>query len=905
MSCRIETLLCAAGAICALLGFVGSAAAQVAPHADAGATAVVRTLDAAVEGDASSPASALAAERLPDAGPIDPNALTPPVVVYAEEAPYPEAALALRREATVLLVLTIGLDGSVEDATLAGPPAGDGFDEVALATARRLRFQPAAKGGRPIRARIQYRFEFKPPPPPAPPPVLTSNLRLTLRGADRDRPLAGAELVLSRPDDPTFALRVESDGEGQIEALGLPPGSYELSLSHPRYTNERHLETLIAGESTELTYRLAPVSDVDEYGAVARVKAPAREVTRRTIEREELTRVAGTRGDALRTIELLPGVARPPFTAGIVLVRGSAPGDTNVMLDGVPVPLLYHFGGLTSFINSRALDRIDFYPGNFSVRYGRAIGGIIDVGVRDAATDTYRGVIDVNLPLDSSLLLEGPITDKASFMVGGRRSYVGDVLAAGAPSSIGTIAAPVYYDYQGFVTYRPTDRDKLRIGMYGASDRLEVLFADNDDDPTIQGIEVRTQFHRAQLGWRRQYTQKLEHDLQFAFGRDSNVFKFPPDFKLNLKINQLYLRAEWRYRFSDKFQLIAGTDNQFGFFDVSYLGPAPFDQEQSGEGASFGARPSLRYDKSGLSFAVSGYVEAAITPIKPLRIVPGMRIEYFEMIDRYSYDPRIAVIYSLFERTRLKAGVGLFSQPPEPPQALKGLGNPNLLWTHAVHYSAGVDQDLTEDLTLGVEGFYKSVFDRVVTTDFQAAAMQGVINPPPFDNDGIGRIYGLEVSGRKQAKGRWFGFLSYTLMRSERKDHDEPWRLFNYDQTHILSLASTVLLGRGWELGGTVRIVSGNPTTPIVGGSYDQDIGQYTAVNGRPNSTRTPLFHRLDVRVEKKWKFDSWRLAFYLDVQNAYNHRQVEGTTYSFNYKESAAIKGLPILPIIGLRGER
>jgi TonB family protein len=840
---------------------------------------------------------------------VDPNGLAPPRVLSAQEAPYPEAARSQMREATVLLVLTIGTDGRVEDAQLAGPPTGDGFDEVALETARKLLFEPAYKAGQPVRARIQYRFEFKPPVPvalpDAGPPVQEGDFELLVRSAENDRPVIGAEAIFTRPDQPDFALRLSSDAAGRIRAAALPAASYEVAINHPRFTSERHTELLTAGESTELTYRLTPVSDIEEYGAVARVKAPPREVTRRTIQREELTRVAGTRGDALRTIELLPGVSRPPYTAGIVLVRGSAPGDTQILLDGVPVPLLYHFGGLTSFINSRALERIDFYPGNFSARYGRAIGGIIDVGVRDPATDTYRGVIDVNLPLDSSLLLEGPITDKASFMVGGRRSYLGEVLRAGAPDNVGTIAAPVYYDYQGFVTYRPTDRDRLRIGTYGASDRIEVLFAEDDDDPDFQGIEIAQQFHRAQLGWKHQYTQKLEHDLQFAFGRDSNVFSFPPDFNLDLVIYDFYLRSEWRYRVSEALQLIAGTDNQFGVFSVSYLGPNFPDQESSGEGAPFGSLPQLRYKKDGTSYSLSGYVEAAITPIKPLRIVPGMRIEYFDLIDRFAFDPRLAVIYSVTKSTRLKAGVGLFSQPPEAPQALRGFGNPNLLWTKAIHYGAGVEHDFTEELSLGMEGFYKDVYDRVVATDYQAATMRGETNPPPFDNDGIGRIYGLEVSGRKQAKGRWFGFLSYTLMRSERKDHDQPWRLFNYDQTHILSLAGTVLLGRGWELGGTMRVVTGNPDTALVGASYDQDIGQYVAENGRFNTIRTPTFHRLDVRAEKKWTFDAWRLAAYLDVQNVYNRRHPEGTAYSFNYKEQSAIKGLPIIPIIGLRGER
>src|SRR5690606_259835 len=121
----------------------------------------------------------------------------------------------------------------------------------------------------------------------------------------------------------------------------------------------------------------------------------------------------GTRGDALRTVEILPGVARPPFGTGALIVRGSAPNDSQVFLDGSPVPLLYHFGGLTSFTNTRMLERIDFYPGNFSVRYGRKIGGILEGGARDPSPERLAGVVDVNL-IDASLLVEAPITEDLS-----------------------------------------------------------------------------------------------------------------------------------------------------------------------------------------------------------------------------------------------------------------------------------------------------------------------------------------------------------------------------------------------------------------------------------------------------------------------------------------------------------
>lgn len=171
-------------------------------------------------------------------------------------------------------------------------------------------------------------------------------------------------------------------------------------------------------------------------------------------------------------------------------------------------------------------------------------------------------------------------------------------------------------------------------------------------------------------------------------------------------------------------------------------------------------------------------------------------------------------------------------------------------------------------------------------------------------NAGKGRIYGVEVHGKLQPTARMFGFVSYTLSRSQRNDHGDGWRLFDYDQTHILTVASGYRLGRGWDLSGTFRLTSGNPGTPIVGSVYHANSDFYAPVYGATNSIRDPLFQRLDVRVEKSWKFQAWQLATYLDLQNAYLHKNQEGLQYNYNYSQSQKVTGIPFLPSLGVRGE-
>ena len=116
----------------------------------------------------------------------------------------------------------------------------------------------------------------------------------------------------------------------------------------------------------------ADADDELEFEGTAEVEAPPRDVTKRSVESQVVRNMPGTRGDALRAIEIMPGVARTSMGQGDPILRGAAAGESQVLLDGIPVPFMFHFGGLTSFMSSRLVGKLDVYPGNFSARYGRA-----------------------------------------------------------------------------------------------------------------------------------------------------------------------------------------------------------------------------------------------------------------------------------------------------------------------------------------------------------------------------------------------------------------------------------------------------------------------------------------------------------------------------------------------------
>ena len=826
------------------------------------------------------------------------SGLTPPELVEYVEAEIPDVPWEGEPRA-VLFVITIDAEGAVTDAVVV-ESAGEAFDEAAKEAVLRFRFVPAKMDGQPIPSRIQYRyvFEWVEPEPEAPAPA---TLRGRLVDGKGDVPLGGERVLVVAATGEVVETRTEADGSFVLE--GLAPGAYQLRVDAADYELLAVDEELEAGEELEVTYRLRYVAEdlpEAEFSARAEVEAPPREITKRSVPKEVLTRIPGTRGDPLRAVEILPGVGRPSFGSGALIVRGAAPGDSQTFLEGIPVPLLYHFGGLTSFFQGRLLEEITFYPGNFSSTYGRKTGGILNVRVRDPRTDGWHGALETSA-IDAWVLAEGPIGDKVSVALAARRSLIDLILPAVLSGTTLTVtAAPVYYDHQFILTYRPTERDRIRLMSYGASDAFAFIVGDDlAEDPNIRGAaELRQRFYFTTLSWDRRLNRDFQQSMVFAIGPNRPVFSFGPDLEFDARFLDIAFRSEWRGRISKRFETILGTDIRIIPYDISYSGP-PVRQTEGAPPGNQGSASErvVREAGEGVFWEPGLYGELA-GDFDPVRVVIGARFDYVSIPGKAVVDPRLNGFYQVNEKLRLKAGLGMYSQPPSVVETAPNIGNPDLDFIRSVHSSVGGDYQIDQGIQVGLEGFFKYLWNRPVST------VGG--QPPFFVNEGVGRIYGLELSGKIDPKGRnYFGYLSYTLSRSERRDlPGQVYRLFDYDQTHIFTALFSYRFPRNWEIGGTLRLVSGNPMTPIIGSFYDAENDVYVPIGGLINSVRNPLFHRLDVRVEKQWSWDVFKLALFLDIQNAYYAKNQEGLLYRYDYAESVKLQGLPIIPAIGIRGE-
>ena len=272
------------------------------------------------------------------------------------------------------------------------------------------------------------------------------------------------------------SLVATTDSTGGFAFKSLPPGPIEVKVIAPDYARFDDRERIVRGQATDVIYRMQRISYGDNE-IVVYGKIENKEVAQRTLTLQEVQKIPGLGGDAVKVIEALPGVARVSFISGDIIVRGSANGDTKYYLDGVLIPQLFHFGGLKSTYNSDALSSVDLYPGGFNVEYGDAVGGTVEIKGRPAKTDRWHADIDVNL-IDASAIFEGPISPKLSLLTTFRRSYIADVLnfaVKRAGINLPFTVAPYYWDEVTRLDYHPSKNASMFLTFFASDDELKFI----------------------------------------------------------------------------------------------------------------------------------------------------------------------------------------------------------------------------------------------------------------------------------------------------------------------------------------------------------------------------------------------------------------------------------------------
>jgi hypothetical protein len=640
-------------------------------------------------------------------------------------------------------------------------------------------------------------------------------------------------------------------------------------------------------------------------------KAPD-EPLRTELAPDELHALPGGGNDALRGLASLPGVARIPFGLGGLALRGAAPHDTRVFLDGIEVPILYHFGGLASFVPIDALERVELTPSGFDARWGRGIGGVVLLDSRSSHPVRWTSEGEISL-LHAGALATGPASDGGSWLVGVRRSYIDFVLAAAEINFL----APSYTDAQ--VRWQSGDNRWTALAFV-SDDGLSLennnsSGGDGLDANNVKSFDYTSRFARIGLRYASggaTITPWVGIDDYLAKANHKGVDKgySRTDYTAGLRA-ELAARA-----FGGRLQL--GVDGKATHYDYTITGTPPpslFDPDPQGVITRDGTQESLDVG----AFIVEDWQLAG----GHASLRPGVRIDRFGLADRVVVDPRVSVVEPLGEGASLTETVGAYHEPPlvtdldpifgkrqlAPPSSLQAsvTGEAPMfgLFVGKATAYAQIQDDLPVDVVSGATpisdnggeqaGGLLAISRELVDEQFGSYSYREYI--------GHGRAWGIELLARRDF-GKLTGWISYTYARAFRTGNprrDEHYYPYVLDQPHQLIAVATRPLGTHWRLGGRFRFTSGNPITPVATAYYSASDMKWTAVDGPLLSERLPVFAQLDLRIDHLWPNRRGVWDLYVDIQNVTAAENVEGVTYTQDFSQRQYTHGLPIFPSIGV----
>jgi len=790
------------------------------------------------------------------------------------------------------------------------------------------------------------------------------------------RPIPGAELRAA-------GLTQATDAKGQYD-LQLPAGRNTLEISAVGHPTEAHPLEVIAGADVSLDIYLVERPRLQETVEVtARVgddDAPATIL----VHPADVMRVAGGAENIFRTLQTLPGVSATEEFGSRLAVRGGGPDENLTVMDGVEIHNPYRLFGLTSAFNPETVRGFELYTGAFAAKYGDRLSSLLVVENRDGAKASgFSGSSALSIT-DANVVLEGklPGASRGSWLVTGRRTYYDLVAERFTDSDL-----PAFADLQGRATWTP--RTNHRLTLFGlrsreatdatftgdrAGEQGSVVTAAHNDVAALQYATLAGERLSSQLtaGYTRS-ADTLDVDAQFRNDvRRSNAPAIDDGFSdanvvftRDLEVRDLSVREQLAWQASGRHAVEAGFEVHG--LRTSVVGRIEGDRNPNaanGSSIQGGTGLPALLDSLRNGTRTGAYLQERWQTTRSLVLEPGLRFDHSNVNQRSTVSPRLRAVLAFGPRTRLRAGVGLFTQSPGYEKLvqsdyffdLTGSGPLPLDYERARHAMLGVEHDFAPGLVARVEGYYKR-FDqlivgrletqaelaaRVAGYDFPASLQDQIPRDPQItsfpENSASGRAYGFEAYVARRAASsatRLTGWASYGWGRAERDQYQRRYP-FEYDRRHAFSLVGDWRASAHLGVATTVRIASGFPRTPIVGlrvsaiadtKDLDHDGNTTELIPERDpsgllvwttnlgstanlNSARLPLFARVDLRVNFSPRGASGRWLFYLDVINALNRSNTGAYQAELKYNPDSeqprivetSSQSLPFVPSVGIR---
>lgn len=700
-------------------------------------------------------------------------------------------------------------------------------------------------------------------------------------------------------------LKAQTNNQGEFHFENISEGTYQIVLNLPGYKKFEKTVAVSSG-SSKLKYYIEKESYLSFETTVVGQKQK-RDQTQKSLTQEQFLGMPGSGGDPVKAVQNLPGVNRVQGFSSQVVIQGGEPKDTAYNIDGHDIPIVFHFGGLSSVVMPEALEQVDYLSAGYGSDYSRATGGIIGLKTKiPNSGDRNKKSFFFADNLRIGGLYESNIDPNTSYLISGRASYVGLFLQQVAKNNedFNLTVAPEFYDVTGIYHKKLNDTDDFNLVALASRDTLAfVLKEPFKTDPSFRGrFYNETQFYRFIPSWSRKIDNERNLKVSAGLGQNQLLVDLGQQF-FNLQSEIVSFRGEFEQRYTPQWISQVGVDNLYGNAKVKIKIVQP--RSEGGVSNPFSSGEIKERDVTAKLSNIGLYNRHEITS-GAWTYTPGLRLDKYSLTKETFLSPRMAVKWSLDNDWVLKSATGLYYQPPEPQEQDKAFGNPEIKSPRATHFTFGFEKDFRKGSSDGFSfqsQFFDKWLDKLVDPSYAQVEREGVLVDENYNNDGGGRSYGIE-NQLKWNDPLWEVWLSYTWSESFRWNKNISKYKHAYDQTHNLNLVASKKLENNWKVASRFRYVTGNPVTPVVSGIFDADNDVYIPQRGGLYSERYKDFYQLDLRIDKKWILDEEIWTMYLDIQNVLNTKNPESIEYSYNYSQKEYISGLPFLPAFGVKGE-
>jgi hypothetical protein len=630
--------------------------------------------------------------------------------------------------------------------------------------------------------------------------------------------------------------------------------------------------------------------------------------SRRELTGAELRSIPGTFEDVARALQVIPGVATSGDYKNDLIVRGGAPSENMFLIDQIQIPGISHFGsqnssgGFFGLINPGLVRGIEFYSGGFPAYFGDKISSVTRIRLAEGSRTAFGGRLGLSL-LGASAQAEGPLfSDRGSWILAARKDYFSVIPRS---FTMDLTVVPDFEDVQLKAVYDVARGVQVSFLGMGARDHIRI---EESNDPPENRMKIdigdrQSVFGstlRALLGTKGvAYATVSRTDSRYGYAYVSHGLE---RYSIRSDDSEETVRADAEYTPLSGFQWMGG-------FSIKRV-EADHHMYYRG-GMIVIDRMGFRYTRTNTSASLAStktavYLQTSLPMTKRFSVTAGVRADRFEAIGKTAVSPRLGLSYRFSEKAGVHGSAGIYYQSPETFWLASHPDNDSLPFIKAVHVLVGGEFSPFRDLLVRTEIYAKTYSHYPVDPSnpfLTLANLGGSVIPTFFGSRltaaGSGFARGFECSVRATGAGRWSWFVDYSYAVVKYKALDGILRNGDFDFRHLFNFVGTCRLGSSWDLSVKWRLTGGQPYTPFdmaLSTARDSSYFDLTAIN----TARYPAYHRLDLRIGKRFSFNRVTLDVYLDVQNVYNRKNVY---YRF-WDDGGAktVYFLPLVPFFGIQ---